>query len=153
MANDPLSLDEIVRRVDVKAADYCALSDRIWAMPELAFDEHRSVAEHIAMLEREGFHITTTVGGIATAFIAEFGEGSPIIGILGEYDALPDLAQVSGATEPRATEPGPGDGCGHSLVGSGSALAAAALKDALATERIEGTVRFYGCPAEEAGGG
>ncbi|WP_192385802.1 M20 family metallopeptidase [Mesorhizobium silamurunense] len=153
MENDPLSLDEIVRRVDTKAADYCALSDRIWAMPELAFEEHRSVAEHIAVLEREGFRITTNVGGMATAFIAEFGQGSPIIGILGEYDALPDLAQVSSATRPSSTEGGPGHGCGHNLLGAGSALAAVALKDALAAEGIEGTVRFYGCPAEEAGGG
>ncbi|UVK48347.1 amidohydrolase (plasmid) [Mesorhizobium sp. AR07] len=153
MQNDPLSLDEIVRRVNAKAADYCALSDRIWAMPELAFEEHRSVAEHIAMLEREGFRITRNVGGIATAFIAEFGKGSPIIGILGEYDALPDLAQVSSATEPSSTEGGPGHGCGHNLLGAGSALAAVALKGALAAERIEGRVRFYGCPAEEAGGG
>ncbi|WP_027053601.1 M20 family metallopeptidase [Mesorhizobium erdmanii] len=153
MENDSLSLDEIVRHVNAKAADYCALSDRIWAMPELAFEEHRSVAEHISMLEREGFRITRNVGGIPTAFIAEFGEGSPIIGILGEYDALPDLAQVSRATEPSSTESGPGHGCGHNLLGAGSALAAVALKDALAAERIEGTVRFYGCPAEEAGGG
>ncbi|MER9600328.1 M20 family metallopeptidase [Mesorhizobium sp. M0244] len=154
MQNDPLSLDEIVRRVNAKAADYCALSDRIWAMPELAFEEHRSVAEHVAMLEREGFRITANVGGIATAFVAEFGKGSPIIGILGEYDALPDLAQVSGATEPSSsTAGGPGHGCGHNLLGSGSALAAVALKDALGAESIEGTVRYYGCPAEEAGGG
>ncbi|MGE3776636.1 MAG: M20 family metallopeptidase [Pirellulaceae bacterium] len=153
MENDPLSLDEIVRHVNAKAADYSALSDRIWAMPEIAFEEHRSVAEHIAMLDREGFRITNNVGGMKTAFIAEFGKGSPIIGILGEYDALPDLAQVSSATEPSSTEGGPGHGCGHNLLGAGSALAAVALKDALAAEGIEGTVRFYGCPAEEAGGG
>lgn len=153
MENDPLSLDEIVRHVNAKAADYSALSDRIWAMPEIAFEEHRSVAEHIAMLDREGFRITKNVGGMKTAFIAEFGKGSPIIGILGEYDALPDLAQVSSATEPSSTEGGPGHGCGHNLLGAGSALAAVALKDALAAEGIEGTVRFYGCPAEEAGGG
>ncbi|WP_352990950.1 M20 family metallopeptidase [Mesorhizobium sp. M1233] len=153
MENDTLSLDEIVRRVNAKAADYCALSDRIWAMPELAFEEHRSVAEHIAMLEHEGFRITKNVGDIATAFVAEFGEGSPVIGILGEFDALPDLAQVSSATEPSSTEGGPGHGCGHNLLGAGSALAAVALKDALAAERIEGTVRYYGCPAEETGGG
>ncbi|MER9845536.1 M20 family metallopeptidase [Mesorhizobium australicum] len=154
MENDLLGLDEIVRRVNAKAADYCALSDRIWAMPELAFEEHRSVAEHIAMLEREGFRITTNVGGLATAFVAEFGEGSPIIGILGEYDALPDLSQVSGATKPNPlTARAPGHGCGHNLLGSGSALAAVALKDALADEGIEGRVRYYGCPAEENMGG
>ncbi|TJW00016.1 MAG: amidohydrolase [Mesorhizobium sp.] len=154
MENDPLSLDEIIRRVNAKAADYCALSDRVWAMPELAFEEHRSVAEHIAMLQREGFRITTNVGGIATAFVAEFGEGSPIIGILGEYDALPGLAQGSGLTEPSLWTTGdPGHGCGHNLLGSASALAAVALKDALSAEGIEATVRYYGCPAEESGGG
>ncbi|MBB4038750.1 aminobenzoyl-glutamate utilization protein B [Microvirga flocculans] len=154
MHNDPLSLDSIVKHVDAKAADYCALSDRIWAMPELAFEEHRSVAEQIAMLEREGFRITRNAGGMATAFVAEYGKGGPIVGILGEFDALPDLAQVSGVTEHRPTASGtPGHGCGHNLLGSGSALAAVALKDALEAEGIAGTVRYYGCPAEESGSG
>ncbi|WP_134499471.1 M20 family metallopeptidase [Microvirga pakistanensis] len=154
MQNDPLSLDEIVRRVNAKAADYTALSDRIWAMPELAFEEHRSVAEQIAMLEREGFRITTNVGGMATAFVAEYGRGGPVVGILGEFDALPDLAQVSGVTEHRPTAKGaPGHGCGHNLLGAASALAAVALKDALEAEGVAGTVRYYGCPAEESGSG
>ncbi|WP_201842451.1 M20 family metallopeptidase [Microvirga zambiensis] len=154
MHNDRLSLELIARHVDAKAEDYCALSDRIWAAPELAFEEHRSVAEQIAMLEREGFRITPNVGGMATAFVAEYGSGGPAVGILGEFDALPDLAQVSGLTEHRPTLSGaPGHGCGHNLLGAGSALAAVALKDALEAEGIAGTVRFYGCPAEEAGGG
>lgn len=154
MHNDRLSLDEIARRVDQKSADYCALSDRIWAMPELAFEEHRSVAEQIAMLEAEGFRITRNLGGMATAFVAEYGSGGPIVGILGEFDALPDLAQTSGLTEHAPTVAGtPGHGCGHNLLGSGSALAAVALKDALEAEGIAGTVRYYGCPAEESGSG
>jgi aminobenzoyl-glutamate utilization protein B len=154
MHNDCLNLDEIARRVDAKAADYCDLSDRIWAMPELAFEEHRSVREQIAMLEAEGFRIKRHVGGMATAFIAEYGQGGPIVGILGEFDALPDLAQQSGLTEHAPTTPGaPGHGCGHNLLGSGSALAAVALKDALEAEGIVGTVRYYGCPAEESGSG
>ncbi|MER9826557.1 M20 family metallopeptidase [Mesorhizobium sp. M0115] len=154
MQNDSLSLNQIVRHVDAKAADYCALSDRIWAMPELAFEEHRSVAEQITMLEQEGFRITKNIGGIATAFVAEYAKGGPIVGILGEFDALPDLAQVSGMIEHKPTTKGaPGHGCGHNLLGSGSALAAVALKGALAPEDIAGTVRYYGCPAEEAGGG
>lgn len=154
MQNDRLSLDEIARRVDAKAADYCALSDRIWAMPELAFEEHRSAEEQIALLEREGFRITRNVGGIATAFVAEYGSGGPVVGILGEYDALPDLSQQSGVTAHRPETGGaPGHGCGHNLLGAGSALAAAALKDALEAEGIAGTVRYYGCPAEESGSG
>lgn len=154
MQNDRLSLMEIARHVDDRSAEYCALSDRIWNMPELAFDEHRAVEEQIAMLEREGFRITRHVAGMETAFIAEAGRGGPIVGILGEFDALPDLAQESGRTEHVPTKAGtPGHGCGHNLLGSGSALAAAALKSALAAEGIAGTVRYYGCPAEESGSG
>ncbi|CDX52775.1 putative peptidase, aminobenzoyl-glutamate utilization protein [Mesorhizobium plurifarium] len=154
MQNDPLSLDEIVRHVAAKAVDYCALSDRIWAIPELAFEEYRSVAEHINMLEREGFRITRNVGGLPTAFLAEYGSGGPVVGILGEYDALPTLSQKSGALEWAPLQTGAaGHGCGHNLLGAGSALAAAALKEAMAVHRIAGTIRYYGCPAEEAGGG
>jgi aminobenzoyl-glutamate utilization protein B len=154
MYNDRLSLDAVARCVDAKAEEYCALSDRIWASPELAFEEHRAVAEQIAMLEREGFRITKNAGGMATAFIAEFGQGGPIVGILGEFDALPDLAQESGRLEHAPTVSGtPGHGCGHNLLGAGSALAAVALKDALEAEGIAGIVRYYGCPAEESGSG
>ncbi|RWP52819.1 M20 family metallopeptidase [Mesorhizobium sp.] len=154
MHNDQLGVYEIARRVDTKSADYCALSDRIWAMPELAFEEHRSVAEQIALLEREGFRITKNVCGMATAFVAEHGSGRSIVGFLGEFDALPALGQVSGITERMPTTKGAsGHGCGHNLLGSGSALAAVALKDALASEGIAGTVRYYGCPAEESGSG
>ncbi|PBB11798.1 amidohydrolase [Mesorhizobium loti] len=154
MQNDPLNLDEIVRQVRARSPGYCALSDRIWAIPELAFEEYRSVAEQIEMLEREGFRITRNVGGLPTAFLAEYGSGGPIIGILGEYDALPTLSQVSGVLEQTPVEKGAaGHGCGHNLLGAGSALAAAALKEVLATHHISGTIRYYGCPAEEAGGG
>ncbi|RWX60371.1 amidohydrolase, partial [Mesorhizobium sp. M4B.F.Ca.ET.089.01.1.1] len=111
MHNDRLSIYEIAQRVDTKSDDYCALSDRIWAMPELAFEEHRSVAEQIALLEREGFRITKNVGGMATAFVAEHGSGGAIVGFLGEFDALPALAQVSGVTEHKPTTNGaPGHG-------------------------------------------
>ncbi|MBX4936993.1 MULTISPECIES: amidohydrolase [Rhizobium] len=154
MRNDHLALDEVSRHVDAKASVYCALSDRIWAMPELAFEEHQSVAEQCAILEREGFRITRNAGDVPTAFVAEYGEGGPVIGILGEYDALPELSQVSGALKQEPlTRGGSGHGCGHNLLGAGSALAAAALKEALSAEGIAGTVRYYGCPAEENGGG
>ncbi|AWM85354.1 M20 family metallopeptidase [Microvirga sp. 17 mud 1-3] len=154
MHNDRLSLDEIARRVDAKAQAFCDSSDRIWAMPELAFEEHRAVEEQIRMLEAEGFSISRAVGGMATAFVAEWGKGGPVVGILGEYDALPDLSQESGATGHAPLTSGkPGHGCGHNLLGSGSALAAVALKDALEAEGIAGTVRYYGCPAEESGSG
>ena len=154
MRNDLLSLDEIGRRVDARSADYCALSDRIWATPELAFEEHGAASEQIALLEREGFRIRKGVGGMPTAFVAEHGSGGPVVGFLGEFDALPALGQMSGETERKPSGKGaPGHGCGHNLLGSGSALAAAALRDALAAEGIAGTVHYYGCPAEESGSG
>ncbi|MCW1410670.1 amidohydrolase [Rhizobium sp. 1AS11] len=154
MRNDRLSLEEIARQIHTKALDFCALSDRIWDMPELAFEEHRSVAEQCAALEREGFRIKKNAGGIPTAFVAEYGRGGPVIGVLGEYDALPALSQISGALKQEPTARGAsGHGCGHNLLGAGSALAAAALKEALVSEGIPGTVRYYGCPAEENGGG
>ncbi|RMC62470.1 M20 family metallopeptidase [Sinorhizobium meliloti] len=154
MQNDRLNLEEIAHWVHAKAPDYCGLSDRIWETPELAFEEHCSVAEQIAILEREGFRITKNVAGIPTAFVAEYGQGGPVIAILGEYDALPELSQVSGALRQEAAIQGAsGHGCGHNLLGAGSALAAAALKEGLAAEGIPGIIRYYGCPAEENGGG
>ena len=144
--------EEIWRHVEKKRDDYIGLSDRVWGMPELAYGEHRSVAEHIAQLEKEGFRITKDVAGIPTAVMGEAGEGGPVIAILGEYDALPGLSQEAGIAEPRAVEPGGhGHGCGHNMLGAASLLAAAALKDWLAENKLPGRVRYYGCPAEEGG--
>ncbi|MGR9154631.1 amidohydrolase (plasmid) [Rhizobium leguminosarum] len=154
MQNDRFSLEQISQQVDAKAFEFCALSDRIWTMPELAFQEHRAMAEQSALLKQEGFRIARNAGGVPTAFVAEYGQGGPIIGILGEYDALPELSQVSGSLHQEAAARGAnGHGCGHNLLGAGAALAATALKVTLATEGIPGTVRYYGCPAEENGGG
>src|SRR5947207_1910137 len=144
--------EQIWRIVDDKKAPFEALSDRIWGMPELQYLEHRSVAEHIKELEREGFRITRDLADIPTAVMGEAGEGGPVIAILGEYDALPGLSQEAGVAEPRPVEPnGNGHGCGHNLLGSASLLAAAAFKDFLARNKISGRVRYYGCPAEEGG--
>jgi aminobenzoyl-glutamate utilization protein B len=144
--------EEIWRLVDAKKADFEALSDRVWGMPELCYGEFRSCAEHTAMLEQHGFRVTKNVAGIPTAVMGEAGEGGPVIAILGEYDALPGLSQEAGVAEPK---PLPGDGyghgCGHNLLGSASMLAAAAVKDYLAANGIKGRVRYYGCPAEEGG--
>ena len=144
--------DRIWDLVDQRRTGYEDLSDRIWGMPELCYNEHRSVAEHKAMLAAEGFAITENLAGIPTAIMGEAGEGGPVIAILGEYDALPGLSQEAGVAEQR---PIPGDGfghgCGHNLLGSASLLAAAAVKDWLAENGIAGRVRYYGCPAEEGG--
>jgi aminobenzoyl-glutamate utilization protein B len=144
--------EEIWRLVDAKRSEFNALADRVWATPELCYDEHRSAAEHKAMLEREGFRVTDKVAGIPTAVMGEAGEGGPVIAILGEYDALPGLSQEAGIAEPKPI-PGEtrGHGCGHNLLGAGAMLAASAVKDWLAANGMKGRVRYYGCPAEEGG--
>ena len=93
--------EQIWQIVDGKRDDYIALADRVWGMPELAYGEHRSVAEHTAMLEQEGFRVSRDVAGIPTAVMGEAGEDGPVIAILGEYDALPGLSQEAGVAEPR----------------------------------------------------
>ncbi len=145
--------EQIWQIVDGKRAHYTALADRVWDTPELAYGEHHSAAEHLAMLEREGFRVTREVAGIPTAMMAEAGEGGPVIAILGEYDALPGLSQEAGLDEPRPVEGqgGVGHGCGHNLLGSAAMLAASAVKDWLAQSGVPGRVRYYGCPAEEGG--
>jgi aminobenzoyl-glutamate utilization protein B len=144
--------EQIWRLVDAKREDYIALSDRIWDMPEIAYNEYQSCAEHTKMLEQEGFRVTTNLAGIPTAVMGEAGDEGPVIAILGEYDALPGLSQEAGVAEPK---PLPGDGmghgCGHNLLGSASLLAATAVKNWLAENGIKGRVRYYGCPAEEGG--
>ncbi len=144
--------EPVWRLVDVKRDEYIALSDRIWEMPEIAYNEYQSCAEHTKMLQQEGFRVTENLAGIPTAVMGEAGEDGPVIAILGEYDALPGLSQEAGVAEPR---PRPGDGmghgCGHNLLGSASLLAATAVKDWLAENGLKGRVRYYGCPAEEGG--
>ena len=143
---------KIWQLVDARKDAYEALSDRVWEMPELAYGEYRSVAEHRAMLEEEGFRITENVAGIPTAVMGEAGGGGPVIAILGEYDALPGLSQVAGIAEPKeVTSGGHGHGCGHNMLGSAALLAATAVKNYLAAQGIKGRVRYYGCPAEEGG--
>ncbi|SFB34109.1 aminobenzoyl-glutamate utilization protein B [Rhizobium sp. NFR07] len=138
--------------VDEKSPAFFDLSDRIWDMPEINYEEVRSSAEHLRLLEAEGFRTERTVAGIPTAIMGEAGEGGPVIAILGEYDALPGLSQQSGVAEPCPVIPGGhGHGCGHNLLGSGSMLAVAAVKDYLAANGLKGRVRYYGCPAEEGG--
>lgn len=139
--------------VDQRRDRYISLSDRIWGMPELCYQEHRSAAEHVAMLEAEGFRITRNIAGIPTAMMGEAGEGGPVVAILGEFDALPGLSQEAGAPEQRPLPGnGNGHGCGHNLLGSAALLAAAAVKDWLKANKLPGRVRCYGCPAEEGGG-
>jgi aminobenzoyl-glutamate utilization protein B len=146
------NVDRIWTLVDAKREPFQGLSDRVWAIPEIAYTEHKSVAEHVAMLQAEGFRITENLAGIPTAVMGEAGEEGPVIAILGEYDALPGLSQVGGIAEPRPLiAGGHGHGCGHNMLGSAALLAATAVKDLLAEQGLKGRVRYYGCPAEEGG--
>ncbi|MFN8634109.1 MAG: M20 family metallopeptidase [Chloroflexota bacterium] len=147
-------LDWITRATESRGPAYVEISDKVWEYAELRFRETQAVATQIAMLEGEDFAITQNVAGMPTAFVAEAGHGSPIIGFLGEYDALAGLSQVAGAAEPIPLKPGePGQGCGHNLLGAGSMLAAVLVRDYLRDHGLPGTVRYYGCPGEEGGSG
>jgi aminobenzoyl-glutamate utilization protein B len=144
--------DPVWNHVEAHREEFLKLSDEIWDHPEIAYDEYKSVAEHTAMLEAQGFRVTTDVAGIPTAVMGEAGEEGPVIAILGEYDALPGLSQEAGIAEHKPI-PGQslGHGCGHNLLGSAALLAATAVKDWMAENGIKGRVRYYGCPAEEGG--
>ena len=125
------------REVDRLQPRFVALSDRVWGMPEVCYTEARSAAEHKAELLEQGFRLTENVAGIPTALIGEAGEGGPVIAIMGEYDALPGLSQVAGIAEHREVEAGGhGHGCGHNLLGSAALLAATALKNWLAENKL-----------------
>lgn len=143
---------DIWKLVDGKAKVFADLSDRIWDTPEINYEEFRSSAAHIERLEAEGFRIHRNVADMPTAVMGEAGNGGPVIAILGEYDALPCLSQEAGIVEQRPIiQGGHGHGCGHNLLGAGSLLAAAAVKDFLKQNGLAGRVRYYGCPAEEGG--
>ena len=132
-----------------------ALAKEIWNYAELSYEEVRSAAALIEALKKEGFAIEEGIAGIPTAFTATFqnGSGKPVVGFLAEYDALAGLSQKAGCPVQEAIEPGgAGHGCGHNLLGAGCYAAAVALKDYLVKENKDGTVIFFGCPAEEGAG-
>ena len=137
-----------------RAADFYRLSDKIWDNAEIRFKEKQSAEDYAAFLEAEGFRVTRQAGGVKTALRAEWGAGKPVIGFLGEYDALPDLSQKAGvAVKEPVTAGGNGHGCGHNLLGVGALMGAVGFKHYLETEGKPGTVVFFGCPAEEGGSG
>lgn len=145
---------DILAEIERRQTSAAALADEIWGYAELGYEEHKTVAAQITWLEAEGFRVTRDVAGIATAFTAEAGEGGPLIGMLGEFDALANMSQVPGSlTEEQAEAGQPGHGCGHHLLGAGSMLAAASVYQVLKRHGLAGRVRYYGCPAEEGGSG
>ena len=137
--------------VDANADTLVRVNRSIWSYAEPGLEEFQSAKELMDLLDANGFSVESGVAGMPTAFVASYGSGRPIIGILAEYDALPGLSQTVSPT--RAERPGveAGHGCGHSVFGTASTAAAIAVKQAIDSGAISGTIRLYGTPAEETG--
>jgi aminobenzoyl-glutamate utilization protein B len=145
--------DQAVAAIERHRAELTDLSDRIWSYAETALRETRSSAALADYAQQQGFTVMRGVADMPTAFTAEYGLGLPIIGILGEFDALPGISQKA-VSHQEALEPNAaGHGCGHNLFGAGSLGAALAVKELMAAGKLKGTIRFYGTPAEEQIGG
>lgn len=125
------------------------ISDRLWEFAEVGLQEFRSSRLLADELEGHGFRVERGVAGMPTAFVAVYGEGRPVIGVMGEYDALPGLSQKPVARREPLVEGAPGHGCGHNIHGTSGMAGAVAVRYAMEAEGIGGTVKFFGCPAEE----
>jgi aminobenzoyl-glutamate utilization protein B len=138
--------------IDSHVEEFINISKAIWSYAELGFQEYKSSSLLIKELEKYGFRVQRNVSGIPTAFIAEWGEGRPVIGITGEFDALPGLSQKAGVLlkEPLVAN-APGHGCGHNILGTTGLLTAIALKTVMEQNKLKGTIKFFGTPAEESG--
>ena len=146
--------EDIIHSIKYHKNNFEDVALEIWEFAELGYQEIKSSNRLAESLENEGFIIEKGVAGIPTAFIAEFNNGGPVIGILGEFDALPGLAQTNSPfKEVIDNSTGAGHACGHHLFGAASAWAAVAVKEWLVKNNIKGTIRFYGTPAEEGGSG
>lgn len=133
---------------------FIEISDKIWSYAETSFTEHKSANLLCEKLEEQGFTVEKGISGMNTAFTGSFGSGKPVVAILGEFDALAGLSQQKGESTPNAIEEdGNGHGCGHNLLGTGAFAAAVAIKEYMEEYNLPGTVRYYGCPAEESGDG
>lgn len=149
------NVNKFVSDILLKKQDFLTdVSDYIWKHPETRFEEYTSMDYLCTALEAEEFIVEKNIADIDTAFTGTYGSGHPIIGILGEFDALSGLSQKAGVSEPEAIIPsGNGHGCGHNLLGTGSLAAAIAVKEYLKVNNLSGTVQYFGCPGEEGGSG
>ncbi len=141
--------EDIVQWLYENEEPFIKMADFIWANPEPAYHEFKSSKYQADYLEEAGFRVKWDIGGINTAFVAEWGSGKPTIGILGEYDALASLSQKVQTTPEPVVPGGAGHGCGHNLLGTGGLAAAVAIRHWLEDTGRKGTIRYYGCPAEE----
>ena len=126
---------------------------QIWNFAEMGYKETKSAALHVQNLKAAGFTVETGVADIPTAFVATYGSGQPVIGILAEYDALPGLAQAAVAEKSPIVGKNAGHGCGHHLFGAASVSAGIAIKKLIEEKKLSGTIKVFGCPAEEGGSG
>jgi aminobenzoyl-glutamate utilization protein B len=140
---------EALAWVDAASPELAELNDEIWRAAEVAMEEYRSSQVLESYLEKQGFAVERGVAGLPTAFVGVYGSGQPVIGFLAEYDALPSLSQEAVSTKKPIIEGGPGHGCGHNIFGVASTAAAAAAKEVMVRHKIPGTLKVFGCPAEE----
>jgi len=145
--------DSVLTRVATHADRFGAISRQIWETPELGFHETKSSALLQQELRTNGFDVKSGMAGMPTAFTASFGSGKPVIVIMGEFDALPALSQKDAPEQSPVVPGAPGHACGHNLLGSASALAVVAVNEEMQARGLKGTIRYYGTPAEEGGGG
>ncbi|HEY8885222.1 MAG TPA: amidohydrolase, partial [Chloroflexota bacterium] len=139
--------------VDEQAPGFQESNRAIWSWAEPSLEEYKSSALLADLLEKNGFRVERGVAGLPTAFVATWGSGTPLIGVMAEYDALPGLSQAVAAEQRPLVERGYGHGCGHSVFGTASVYAAIAAKEAAERAGISGRIRCFGTPAEETAGG
>ncbi len=145
--------NKIISSIDAKQEDYFSVAMQIWNFAEVGYQEEKSSALLQAELTKKGFKIEKGVVEIPTAFIATYGSGKPVIAILGEFDALPGVSQTASPFREKREDVAAGHACGHHLFGAGSMAAAVEVKEWMQDNKIKGTLRFYGTPAEEGGAG
>jgi len=145
--------EQAFRWLQQRREELSAINHQIWEYAEVGMEEYKSSRLLSEYLEKQGFKVTSNAAGMPTAFVAEYGSGDPVIGILAEYDALPGLSQEAVPYKKPLIEGGAGHGCGHNIFGVASAATAAALKNVMERNRLAGTIKLFGCPAEEIGVG
>ena len=145
--------EAVVQLIESMQDEMIKVSDTIWKYAEVGLEEYKSSKLLADFAEKNGFKVERGISGMPTAFIASYGTGKPVIGITGEYDALPGLSQKAIPKKEAVIEGGPGHGCGHNLIGAGALGAALSIKILIENGSIKGTICYYGTPAEENYGG
>ena len=139
----------IVKSIENHEEEIIKISDKIWELAETAFNEHESSKLLSDYAEANGFTLERGVAGMPTAFVATYGEGKPVISVLGEFDALPGLSQDTTPSKKPLIDGGNGHGCGHNLFGAASLASAIAIKEQIEKGDLKGTIKFFGTPSEE----